>query len=844
MSHSFKIVFILIFFSQIIFSQTKSPAVFLGYELGDRFSRHDEVVDYFEHVANTNANVKLIKYGKTYENRTLQLAVIASPDNFNRLEEIKTNQLRATGLNKSDGPKQDIAIVWLSYNVHGNESVSTEVAMKTLYELINPGNKKTKEWLRNTVVIIDPCINPDGRERYVNWYTQKGNIPYNNNPDAVEHHEPWPGGRANHYLFDLNRDWAWATQIETQQRLKIYNQWLPNIHVDFHEMGVNSSYFFAPAAEPYHEVVSTYQKEFQVKVGNNHARYFDEKGWLYFTNETFDLLYPSYGDTYPTFNGAIGMTYEQGGGGSAGLGVLTREKEELSLKDRIAHHFTTSLSTLEVASKNAEELNEQFAKYFDKAATEPVGIYKSYIIKNDNEDKISSLLKLLDRHLITYGSASKNLNTKGFSYRSNKMSKVDIKVDDIVINCYQPKSNLIKALFEPETKLSDSLTYDITAWSLPYARGLDAYALTSKVAVNPYTQVLKENKKQPLDKPYAYISKWNSIEDVAYLSFLLQQKIKVRFSEKLFTFGKEKFKAGSLLITRAGNEKKVGFDSILKDAATKFNRTITEVSSGLSSSGIAFGSDKIHYIKAPKIALLTGKGVSSLNFGAIWHFFEQQIKYQVSILDTDYFTEVDLHDYNILILPSGNYRQLLKDKQLTDLKRWVEKGGKIVAFSSAISVFAKSDDFDISVYENEKMKKAAKKSKDSLQKENQLKTYNDEERNAISNLISGSIFRASLDNTNPLGFGYENYYYTLKRGGRRYAYLKKGYNVGVIKDKADKVSGYAGANVLDSVEESLVCGVEKKGKGTVVYLVDDPLFRSFWENGKLLFSNAIFMVGN
>jgi len=844
MSHSFKIVFILIFFSQIISSQTKSPAVFLGYELGDRFSRHDQVLDYFDHVANNNGNVKLVNYGKTYENRTLQLAIIASPDNFNSLEEIKTNQLRAAGLNESDGPKQDIAIVWLSYNVHGNESVSTEVAMKTLYELVNPGNKKTVEWLKNTVVIIDPCVNPDGRERYVNWYTQKGNIPYNNNPDAIEHHEPWPGGRANHYLFDLNRDWAWATQIETQQRLKIYNQWLPNVHVDFHEMGINSSYFFAPAAEPYHEVVSTYQKEFQVKVGDNHARYFDEKGWLYFTNETFDLLYPSYGDTYPTFNGAIGMTYEQAGGGRAGLGVLTREKEELSLKDRIAHHFTTSLSTLEVASKNAEELNEQFAKYFEKGLTEPVGIYKSYLIKNDNEDKISSLMKLLDRHLITYGSASKNMSTKGFSYKSNKISKVDIKADDIIINCYQPKSNLIKALFEPETKLSDSLTYDITAWSLPYARGLDAYALTSKVAVNPYKKVLKENKKQALDKPYAYVSKWNSIEDVAYLSYLLQKKIKVRFSEKPFTLGKEKYAAGSLLITRAGNEKKAGFDSILKEAAIKFKRNISEVSSGLSSNGIGFGSNKMSYIKAPKIALLTGKGVSSLNFGAIWHFFEQQIKYQVSILDTDYFTGVDLHDYNILILPSGNYGQLLKDKQLTDLKQWVEKGGKIVAMSSAISVFAKSDDFDISVYENEEMKKAAKKSKDSLQKENQLKTYNDAERNAISNLIKGSIFRASLDNTNPLGFGYGNHYYTLKVSGRRYAYLKKGYNVGVIKDKADKVSGYTGGNILNSVEESLVCGVEKKGKGSVVYLVDDPLFRSFWEEGKLLFSNAIFMVGN
>ena len=287
----------LFLFNQSSFSQTKSPKEFLGYELGSRFSRHHQVVDYFEHVSTNNNNVKLIKYGETYEKRSLNLAIVTSPKNFSRLEEIRNNQLRSARLIDGDAGEQDIAIVWLSYNVHGNESVSTEVAMQTLFELVSPENSKTKKWLENTVVIIDPCINPDGRERYVNWYSQKSNSPYNKNPDAIEHHEPWPRGRANHYLFDLNRDWAWATQIETQQRLVVYNSWMPHVHVDFHEQGVNSPYYFAPAAKPYHEVVSSFQKDFQKVIGKNHAKYFDEKGWLYFTNEVFDLLYPSYGDT-------------------------------------------------------------------------------------------------------------------------------------------------------------------------------------------------------------------------------------------------------------------------------------------------------------------------------------------------------------------------------------------------------------------------------------------------------------------------------------------------------------------------------------------------------------------
>ncbi len=843
MRNSIKLSCVLIFMFQFVWSQTKSPSEFLGFELGERFSMHHQVTDYFKHVADQNDNVKLVKYGNTYEKRPLHVAIVTSQENFSRLEEIRMNQLRAARMIEGDGQKQDVAVLWLSYNVHGNESVSTEVAMKMLYELINPDNKETKQWLKNTIVIIDPCLNPDGRERYVNWYIQHGNMPYNSNPDANEHHEPWPGGRTNHYFFDLNRDWAWATQVETQQRLVLYNNWMPNVHVDFHEMGVDDSYYFAPAAAPFHEVITDFQKEFQVKVGENHAKYFDQKGWLYFTKETFDLLYPSYGDTYPTMNGGIGMTYEQAGSGRAGLGILNKGEDLLTLKDRIEHHFTTSLSTLEVTSENAVALNDQFSSYFKSAQQSPKDEYKTYVIKNNNEDKVKSLMRLLDRHKIAYGTSSSDMSTKAYNYKENKITKLDIKKSDLIISSYQPKSNLVKVLFEPETTLSDSLTYDITAWSLPYARGLEAYALKTRLEPDPYEKEQNRKTSESLSVPYAYVSKWNSTEDLAYLSYLLQKKIKVRFSQKPFRIEGKNFAPGSLVITRAGNEKFENFDSIIRNSALQFERHLTEVKSGLVTSGADFGSGRVHYIKAPKVALLTGKEISSYNVGSIWHFFEQQIKYKISILNTSYFSKVDLHDYDVLIIPSGNYHKVLDKEQLTALNQWVQKGGKIIAFSSAISVFAASDDFEISVYESEDMEKAALKSRDSLRKENRLKTYNDSERIALSNWISGSIFKVSLDNTNPLGFGYGKEYYTLKQGRQRYAYLKNGYNVSVMEGEVNQISGFAGTNALKGIETSLVYGVENKGKGTVVYLVDDPLFRSFWENGKLLFGNAIFMVG-
>ncbi len=840
----FLLLISIFFISFSSLSQTKSPKDFLEYELGDRFTRHHKVVEYFQHIASTNNNIKLIKYGETYEKRPLYIAVITSQNNFNKLEDIRIGHLKSAGVIEGNAAV-DMPIIWLSYNVHGNEASSTEAAMKMLFELTNPANTQTKKWLENTVIIIDPCINPDGRDRYVNWYNQNQNSPYNINTDSKEHHEPWPGGRTNHYLFDLNRDWAWATQIETQKRLVEYSRWLPNVHVDFHEQGINAPYYFAPAAEPYHEVVSDFQREFQVTIGKNNAKYFDNKGWLYFTKEYFDLLYPSYGDTYPTFNGAIGMTYEQGGSGRAGLGVKTTDEDILTLKDRIAHHFTTSLSTIEISSLNSERLKKEFASYFNKAKNTPVGKYRSYVIRySNNKDKLTSLKKLLDRHQIKYGISKATNTLKGFSYQENEIKTVKLTNNDLVINSNQPKSNLVKVLFEPQAKLSDSITYDITAWSLPYSRGLDAYALTTKVPIKLDVNEMSEGKIIGVAKPYAYLSKWNSTDDVAFLSYLLKHKIKVRFSKAPFSIAGKYFKAGSLIITRRGNEK-LGdkFDLIVTEASQKFKREIAAVASGLVTQGKDFGSRTVAYLKPPKVAILSGSGVSSLGFGEIWHFFEQQIQYPVTVLDTDYFSRVNLNKYDVLVLPSGFYNKILGKEKLTVVKEWVQNGGKLIAIDRALGVFANSKDFKLSKFKDDDEKKEKEKEEKERKERSELEAYDKLERKSVSNLITGSVFNTSMDNTHPLGFGYKNKYKTLRLNSNHYAYLKDGVNICVIKNKSDLVSGFTGVNALKNVEKSLVFGVEKKGSGEVVYLADNPLFRSFWENGKLIFCNAIFLVG-
>ena len=817
---------LLVLFAGTLYSQSiQSPSEFLGYEIGARFTRHHKVVAYFKYVSTALKNVKLEKYGETNEHRPLYVTYISSQENIINLENIRKKNLSQTGIIAGNATNKK-AIVWLSYNVHGNEASSTEAAMLTLYELVT--NKKA--WLENTVVILDPCINPDGRDRYVNWFNQVKSTPYNIDQNAKEHSEPWPGGRPNHYLFDLNRDWAWVTQVESQKRIAIYNKWMPHIHVDFHEQGINNPYYFAPAAEPFHEIITDWQRDFQTQIGKNHARYFDKEGWLYFTKESFDLLYPSYGDTYPTYMGAIGMTYEQAGHGRAGLGIQTDAGEILTLKDRAIHHMTTGLSTVEISSKHAEKLNIEFKKFFENFNFNYN--YKSYVLKNENEDKMKRLKKLLDTHEIRYENA-KNGSVKGYNYKNQSTNKFAINSTDLVVHTNQPKGKMVKVLFEPNAKLADSLTYDITAWSLPYAHGINAIA--SKTKVNSTKRKNIKTYINTIDNTaYAYLSKWNSLDDATFLGALLQQNIVSRFTEKAFSAKGTSFDKGTLIILRNDN-RNLDFDAKLISIANKYQRNLTAVSTGFSETGVDFGSYSVKPIKKQKIAVISGKATSSLSFGEVWHFFETQLQYPITNINSSDFSRTNLSTYDVLILPSGNYSDMLNKKTLTKVKKWTRAGGTVLAIGNALQSFADTDDFAL------KTKKPEEK-KDSIS--DNLTLFSDRERESVADLIKGSIFKSTLDNSHPLAFGYGKNYFSLKLSGTSYDYLKEGYNVGYFNEETKNVSGYAGSKACKEVPKSLLFGEEQMGNGSIIYMVDNPLFRSFWENGKLFVANAVFLLNS
>ena len=815
----------LLFSITIVSQNLQSPSEFLGYPIGTQFSRHHQVVDYFKQVAvERPGQVKLEKYGETNERRALMLAYVSSEENMNNLEQIRENNLKNTGLLKGTSTTNDIAIVWLSYNVHGNEASSSEAAMLTIYKLLT----EKQDYLKNTVVIIDPCINPDGRDRYVNWFNETASSPYNIDQQASEHQEPWPGGRPNHYLFDLNRDWAWATQIESQSRLKVYNKWMPHIHVDFHEQGINEPYYFAPAAEPFHEVISDWQRDFQTQIGKNHAKYFDAEGWLYFTRERFDLLYPSYGDTYPTYMGAIGMTYEQGGHGRAGLGILNDEGDVLTLVDRLTHHTTTGLSTVEIASQNAAQLNTEFAKYFDNSKL----LYKSYVLQG-HDDNIAQLTKLLDQHEISYGYANGG-KVSGYHYNSSSEGSLNTSAKDLVVSTNQPKGKMVKVLFEPNAKLSDSLTYDITAWSIPYAYGLDAIA--SKRFIS--SQKTAASSKRPVTntKATGYVLPWSSLQDAQFLTDLLKQGIKVRFTEKPFTAEGNTYDRGTLVIVRGDNKKIASFDDAIMAAATTYNRIPVALTSGFSSSGPDFGSPDIKLVNPPKIALLSGDSTSSLSYGELWHFFEQQLHYPVSVINTNAISDINLSKYNVLIMPNGYYGSLLDDRLLETLKKWVQAGGKLIAIDGALNSFANKEGFGLQ-RNTSQLDTKTDANKTPIR-------YADRERDNTKNLITGAIFKTRVDNTHPMAYGYDDHYFTLKLGSSSYKVLDSGYTVAYLGEDPKNSSGYAGAEALKKLNNSLVFGEHRMRNGSVIYMVDNILFRSFWENGKLFFVNSLFFVNN
>ena len=839
-------------------AQVPTPAEFLGYELGDRFTRHHNVVDYAKALAEASPKAVWERYGRTSEYRELGLLVVTSEANHARLESLRKANLARTQGNGLPADDPGVAFVYLSYNVHGNEAVCTEAALRTMHALVSgrdAGEGDVAAWLEGAVILIDPCVNPDGRDRYVAFQDRTTGLLPDVDPGTVEHDEPWPGGRSNHYMFDMNRDWAWQTQVETKGRVSAYRRWMPQVHVDFHEQGVNSPYYFAPAAEPFHKIISPWQRKCQEHIGANNARWFDARGALYFTREVFDLFYPAYGDTWPLYNGAIGMTYEQGGSSRAGRAITTSLGDTLTLAYRILNHHESGLSTVEESVAKADQLVREFADYHRRNVEDPFGDYAGYVFPAEQDPAMmSELFRLLDANGIEYGTAPAASSVQAYDYSSGRTSKRTVRAGDLLIDAHQPHGGILQVLMDPDPELSDSMTYDITAWSLPHALGLQAMALTSRLkptgdwpTAPAQASITAADGKR---SPYGWVLPGGGADAIRGLASLLADGVTVRRADSGFSIDGRVFTAGDFVITRRNNETVADLTEAVARAASTAGTSAAAVSSGRVTSGYDFGSSHYDAIQAPRIATVSGAGVSSLSAGEIWYHFENDLRYPLHRVGS--IGDLDLDKLDVVVLPSGWYR--MDDGDRNDLASWVRGGGQLVAVGGACSAFSGQEGWGLNRY-------ADGERADIEAEEDRIQGATDE-RNAHDNAaqgldplpfaakgrdrlrydLPGAIFRAAVDDTHPLADGYGADYMTLRTSGRRFAALEEG-NVAVLPpgDQGRPFSGHAGEMSIPAQKGSLVAGVHNMGRGSVVYLVDNPLFRMFWKSGHRFFDNAVFL---
>ena len=677
----------------------------LGYDAGDRVTSHAGIVRYMEALAAAAPNrMKMFDYGETWEGRKLIYAAVGSEANIRRLTEIRAQMQRIADPRKT--PEADArkimaglpAVIWLSYGVHGNEISSPDAGLLTAYHLLAARNDKlVDQILANVLVLIDPIQNPDGRDRFVHYFEQARGLEPDSSPVAAEHLEPWPGGRVNHYLFDLNRDWIGLTQPEILNQVKALREWFPLVYVDLHEMGADSTYFFSPESDPYNPNLTTDQRESLKLFGHNNAKWFDKYGFDYFTREEYDAFYPGYGASWPEYYGAIAMTYEQ----ASVRGLVVRRSDEtlLTYRDTVRHHFVSSVSTLETAAANRQKLLDDFYKYrvtaIEEGSKEPI---KEYILPRSRDasatDKLAGIL-------LEHGAEVKRATAP---FRAGER---DYPAGTYVVPMAQPSKRLIRNLLDPQTSMDDKFIaaeevrrklkerteiYDVTAWSLPLLFNVEA------VANNAVAQGNFEMAKPVLVLPgelheanatVAFLAPWGSEAAGRLLAAALRQDLKVFSSDKPFTQSGTKFPAGPLIFKVAGNPADLG--ERLARLARETGADVYGASSGWVDEGVNFGSRYVLPVRKPAIALAWDTPAASSSAGAARFVLERQYGYPVTPVRTAQLNSVELAKFQVLILPDGGgYAGLLGDAGIQRVKAWVQAGGVIVALGGAVGFLTDS----------------------------------------------------------------------------------------------------------------------------------------------------------
>jgi len=841
-----------------------SPTDALGYEPGEAFTLYHQVVSYFETLDNLSDRITVAQYGETYEDRPLIYSVITSPANHNQLETLRKQHLRITDPQNTPTEvadslgKQLPVVVSFSYNIHGNEPSTTEAAMQVAYRLCAAQDQETLTLLDSVIFILYPCINPDGRDRYVYWYrSMRRNVPAIE-PIELEHDAPWPLGRTNHYWFDLNRDWIWGIHPESRGHINIYQQWMPQVHVDYHEQGYNDNYFTAPGTTPRNMLLPESYEDWAELFGQANIDTFDAYQISYFTREAFDFFYPGYGSSYPSIMGAVGMLTEQGGIG-AGRAVQTRDGYVLTLRQRIFDHYLTSMATLKKAVAYRTQLQRYThytlnPRYLSNPAINKLKT-KAYIFPpTDSSSYLYDVLEILDRHGITLLRSSEEFTVEDAqSYELGTSTSRTFPAGTYVVPADQNRFLFIHTLLQRNMEIEDSVMYDMSTWSAPMAYNLEAYMTDTELTLSGDT--LKSlpthdtGVKNP-DATYAYVIDWNQRYAPRALAFLWEKGYRVRSAKKAFTTQVDSFSPGSLIVLIGRNQDYLSaIKTDMLEIAQQAKVRIVGLNTGRMQSGIDLASRDSEPIKQPRVAMLVDPPFSMYETGQLYFLFDWETRLpltrlrpqQLSITNVSQLSSryglADLEDLDVLIIPgSKDLDKIFDHSSYLALNRWVSNGGTCIMLTESVAALEK-EVWDMSYFT---IKSAPK---DTSEEAKVLK-YADREKYVGLRNIPGAAMNSVIDTSHPLAFGVKSNLFSLKFGTQAIIPHASVQSVGRYHDQSDQLlaAGYASIENQRHLAGKTFAAVIQKGEGKIVCILDNMQYRMFWRGGSRMLQNAVMLL--
>lgn len=836
------------------------PEKVLGFDVGDWHVRHDQLVDYLEVLARASDRVRIEVIGKTYAERPLVMLTISSPGNLGRLEKIRHEHLKLSqpGAEPTVPLQKQPLVVTMGYGVHGNESSASNAALLIAYYLAAAEGPEIERFLSQALILLDPCLNPDGLSRFANWAnSHRGKHPVAD-ANHREHQEDWPGGRTNYYWFDLNRDWLLAQHPESRARLRKYHQWRPNVMTDFHEMGSDSTYFFQPGVPSRTNPLTPEENvTLTAAFARYHARSLDREGVLYYTRERFDDYYYGKGSTYPDVHGGVGILFEQ----ASSRGHL-RESDhgELDFTFTIQNQVATSLSTLQAAGDLRSDLLQYQKAFYDGAIhlAEQDAISAYLVADGGDQARRHHLLDLLLRHQIEVYRLGGEVVAEGKSFTPE---------DSLVIPTRQAQFRLIKSLFEERTEFEDNIFYDVSAWTLPHAMGLPFAVVGHQEPAPPLGERITKTdfpapsfpKKSP-EATYAYAFEWHGYYAPRALFDILSEDLPAKvmpgpFSAETISEGVRQFDRGTIVIPaglRPSGLSSANLQDLMARLSAAHGLKIHALKSGLTPEGIDLGSPSGSVLKPPKPLLVVGPGVSGYEAGEVWHLLDRRFDIPVVLVEHSRLAGIDLDQYTHVVMVGGDYSKTISKEVTGKLKHWIEEeGGSLVAIKSAAKWVVENGLAQTEFPGEEgsqsrvgkkarKGQKAHKKKSKPAEKPERL-PYGEFEQINDAKRTGGAIFLTDLDLTHPLGYGYRDRKLAVFRNSNLFMKPSQNRFATVVQYAEDPLlSGYVHPENLAKLSGSASIVAERAGQGTVILMVDNPNFRAFWYGTNKLFLNALF----